>query len=657
MIPHFETLAEQIRIHRDHKGYTQLQLEKHLSGVTRSNIAHLEQGLRFPTKEQLRRICEFLDMPKDYWLPFLSDQAILRANFEILLKELVGTPISALNLDATVIENVENEINRLFEEVFTPEQSFDKFNSILVFYGILPVTKEFFSEYLGKESFNSTDDFKNSIYEYLITALRLFSSIQEAYERLNSGHLADLIAPLQHINTDHYSQRTTWDRIKLIPEEKLEILGYIAAAKVEKEQQERNELVSFLEEIIAKRKEGKFNPKDYSAKKIRKIDSLLRKYESRIEHGILSPLFKPEIDVLEREIKRLAPKQEGEIREIKKFQGIAYENLANYLTADFMDVYVATSMRTNADFLSVNRFISSLFEKPEVRQYKLRYFNPTQSWIEDRVAKGLVEALMLKRANVCIYMAQKEDTFGKDSEASVSLGQGKPVIVYVPRLYNAEAGIDSEKFGLMHQNDLIELIKLHDKNAIDDIDEEADDIEAIHGILLHALFNKLSTSSIIKIVVDHWADFDLYGEIDERFRNEGDEAIKAKTKNWLDNIIKKGSKDDSVEVDVKTTLIKTLIARTLRFERRAKIFREIHPLALQVILSTGVLNGILVVRSADSCSSLLKNLIENTLDLELVIDENNYRLIEKSTQSTIRVISRHKLISNAFLTFYKQLNH
>src|SRR5690606_3428085 len=126
---------------------------------------------------------------------------------------------------------------------------------------------------------------------------------------------------------------------------------------------------------------------------------------------------------------------EGEIEEMKKYQGTAYRNLAHYLTADFMDIYVATSMRSDADFVSVNNFVTSLFGHHDIKSFRLRYFNPTQSWIEDRVAKGLVEALMLKRSKLCIYMAQKEDTFGKDSEASVSLGQGKPVVVYVPRLY------------------------------------------------------------------------------------------------------------------------------------------------------------------------------------------------------------------------------
>jgi len=103
----------------------------------------------------------------------------------------------------------------------------------------------------------------------------------------------------------------------------------------------------------------------------------------------------------------------------------AEQNLANYLSADYLDVYVATSMRTDADFISVNRFVRSLFSHDLIRPLKLRYFNPTQSWIDDRVAKGPVEALMLRRASMTIYMAQKDDTFGKDSEASVALGQGK----------------------------------------------------------------------------------------------------------------------------------------------------------------------------------------------------------------------------------------
>lgn len=654
MIANFETLAEHVKIHREHKKLTQEALEKALSGVTRSNIAHLEQVRRFPSKDVLEKICRHLDIPDPYWKPFMSDKTRLRADFEVSLRELVGEPISTLNLDPTVIENVENEIQYLFTETLTSEQTFDKYNSILVFYGIRPVSKGFFDRYLGKEALNSMKGFDEAIERYLTDALRLFSSIPEAYERLNNRSLRETIMPLENLDTEPYFKRTTWDRIKAIPDDKLALLGYIAADKIDKENAEKEELVSFLKEVIKQKKElGVINVEKFTAKRRNKIDSLLRKYGSKIEHGVFSPLFQPDVDLLEREAARLAPKNEDEIQEIQKFQARAYENLANYLTADFMDVYVATSMRSEADFISVNHFVNSLFEETDIKHFKLRYFNPTQSWVEDRVAKGLVEALMLKRATVCVYMAQKEDTFGKDSEASVSLGQGKPVLVYVPRLYYEDGSIDSEKFGRLSEKELIELIIRTDDKLKTDIDEQ-DDQEALHAVLLRALFKRLSSQQFTEIVKNHWADFDLYGELDDRLTKLEDEEIKKQTKAWMDNIIK-GRSSMILETDVRTTLTQTLIARTMRFERRAKIFREIHPLALQVILSTGVLNGILVVRSIDSCSKLLKALIENKLNLKLKVDKDNYRLIEKDTQSTIRVISRHKLIANAFLTFYKQL--
>ena len=94
------------------------------------------------------------------------------------------------------------------------------------------------------------------------------------------------------------------------------------------------------------------------------------------------------------------------------------------------------------------------------------------------------------------------------------------------------------------------------------------------------------------------------------------------------------------------------VAVSIRFEGRARLFRKQYPLALQVILSTGVLNGILVVRSVHSCASLLSSLMRNELDLELREDDWNYRLVERTMDSTIRVISRNTLIVNAFSAFY-----
>ena len=144
-------------------------------------------------------------------------------------------------------------------------------------------------------------------------------------------------------------------------------------------------------------------------------------------------------------------------------------------------------------------------------------------------------------------------------------------------------------------------------------------------------------------------DFDLYGE-DSRIESVEDRAA---YRAWLDTVVKRKAPTEP-PASVRERLQSILVATALRFERRARIFREVHPLALQVILSSGVLNGILVSRSVDSCADLIRSLIRNSLDLELVVDDLNYRLVEKSTGSTVRVISQHQLLKNAFATFYGQ---
>lgn len=123
----------------------------------------------------------------------------------------------------------------------------------------------------------------------------------------------------------------------------------------------------------------------------------------------------------------------------------------------------------------------------------------------------------------------------------------------------------------------------------------------------------------------------------------------------MDEVIKDGKKIAPPK-EILESVHKTFIATAMGFERRAIIFREIHPLALQIILYSGVLNGILVTRSVDSSAKLLNQLIENNLELYIEVDENNYKLIEKSTRSIIRVISRNELLSNSFLTHYSTTN-
>lgn len=643
-----QELGDQVQAARVDKNITQSQLAEELgAGVNRSNIAHLEQGLRIPSEgEVLSKICRFLGVPQKYWQPFTDPRYRKRLEFEEALAELVGRPVTLRYVDEQADSVADKEIERYFSNTRTEKQALDALNSILVYYGVKPMTQEFFTKYLGVDSAKSTSAFMDRVRHFQMDAIRLFSTFREAYREMNvQGQLELLCAPLVPRNVDNYHGREPWNDIEVVPEDRLPDLGYISAKVARTEKTERELLASFLRELADKVVErGGLAVDEYSEKKRRKMGSLLRKFESRLEHDFTSPLFAPDANALRREADSIAPKADKDLNRIAETQEQALRNLSRYLSADHLDVYVATSMRVDADFVSVNRFTDQLFSHPDIKPLHLRYFNPTQSWIDDRVAKGLVEALMLRRSSLTVYMAQKSDTFGKDSEASVALGQGKAVIVFVPKLEFTE--IDSERIGSFARPDLERAIS--DEGTEDDKEPDPTmDQDALVARLLNLRLSKLKPDDFCELIRRHWADFDLYGE-DVRIADLDQREIYRK---WLDTIIKSG-KDKGLPASLRHHVIGILVAVAVRFEARAKLFKDVHPLALQVIVSTGVLNGMLVARSIDACAKLIESLIKNKLEFSLLPEVNNYRLIEKSTHSTARVISRHTLITNGFAAFY-----
>lgn len=646
-----ERLGELVKAIREHNGLSQEQLASQLDGVNRSNIAHLEQGLRLPRTEILEKICNRLSIPGKFWKEFLSANAQLRSDFEEKLSELCGESVSLDGLDASTKQVADKAIGRLFEETHSAAQAHDLLNSILVFYGVQPTSKSFFNHYFKPSDFSSTDSLKEAISKFQEDAVRLYSTFKDGYLQLNlAPDISISLNPLKPIDVSRYSDRSDWRIPNEIAEARLADLGYISAARAKVENDERIALSRFLKELARTFREsdpGRAIAATPSKTKSR-MDSLLRKFDTHFQHGLFSSLFAPSADEIDQEADRLAPKSETELQQIEQTQLSALENLAFYLASDFLDVYVATSMRSDADFVSVNAFTKRLFTHPDVKALKLRFFNPTQSWIDDRIAKGLVEALMLKRASVTIYMAQKVDTFGKDSEASVALGQGKPVIVYVPRLTLPEGGVDTESLFKKDRSQLAAMLSQEERENIDD----GVDHQAVFGLVLTNLLHSLSDVELGIVVAEHWADFDLYEEqtrIPEQFRSQ--------YRKWLDQKRGLQSTDDISIALFKDFIVGALVSNAITFEKRAKLFREIHPLALQIILSTGVLNGILVVRTVNQCAKILAHLIKNDLKMNLIKDNNNYRLIEKETESTVRVISRNLLLLNAFSTHYNNVSN
>ncbi len=617
--------------------------------TNRSAIAHLEQGIRIPRPDVLAAVCKFLQIPTVFWESFTNEDSLERIEFEEILAEIVGRPVTLTHLDPESRTSAEKQVRHLLSVQLSPEQTYDLFNNVLVFYGVLAVSWTFFKRYLGPDAFSSLNSLRQKITVYQYDAVQLFSTLTEAYRVLNSiSDVNSALAPLEPRSMDSYNDRTEWEVLEEIPDERLPDLGYISAARVKKETAERQVLKTFLEGLAkSAREQGSLDLTQTNEKTKRRMDSLLRKFDSSLPRGLFSPLFAPDADLLEREATRLAPKSDVELARMSETQHIAQRNLAQCLSADHLDVYVATSMRTDAEFVSVNQFARALFVEDLVRPLKLRYFNPTQSWIDDRIAKGLVEALMLRRATVTIYMAQKGDTFGKDSEASVALGQGRPVIVYVPKLIVDNVDIDTEKLSRNSRAELVTVLEREDKSLAEDIDESIDD-EALVSRVLTSRLGKANHEQIMTAVRKQWADFDLYGEA-ERIPSDD----RAGYRTWLDRVIRERNNEPLSE-SLRSQLISVLVATAVRFERRAKTFREDHPLALQIILSSGVLNGILVVRSVRQCAEVLNALIRNRLSLELVTDDQNYKLVEAGTRSTMRVISRNRLLRNAFEAQYER---
>lgn len=214
---------------------------------------------------------------------------------------------------------------------------------------------------------------------------------------------------------------------------------------------------------------------------------------------------------------------------VDKAKDIGKQNTREYLALDCLDVYIATSMREPKEFTSFVRFVKDVFEHPDLARLNLRYFDPTLAYCENRIVKGLLEALMLKRAKLTLYVAGERDTFGKDSECAATLTQGKQVIVYV---------------------------------------EELD------------------------------------GE------------------------------------------------RKKKLDERARIFKDIHPLGLQVCCQTGVANGVIVVRNTMDCRRILRKILLHDIDLYLDKNSSGYLLKERTTQSTVRVAPSDPLLVRSYENFY-----
>lgn len=297
-----------------------------------------------------------------------------------------------------------------------------------------------------------------------------------------------------------------------------------------------------------------------------------------------------------------------------------------YLTWDYMDVYVATSMRKQWDFEDVADFVVNIFADEQLRGMKLRYFDPTQSDCTSRIDKGLVEALMLKRASCTLYLVQESDTLGKDSELASTLAQGKPVIAFVPSL-------DVNEYAKKVKTFPLEFFKIR-----------------FRILQAEGIFEEPDLKQKVAEVDSHFVDtvnefLDAANEFSETQPFTLWEAKQLEFKKSLPTFDR---------------ICKLLaIAERYNFEKRATVLKSVHPLSLQVHLESGVANGVLVVRTVQECAEVLYNLLTNSLNFTIEFNEREKSTVlrERISGSPFRAVTEYEKLANSFWNFYLVSEH
>lgn len=322
------------------------------------------------------------------------------------------------------------------------------------------------------------------------------------------------------------------------------------------------------------------------------------------------------------------------------------QNTVKYLTWDFLDIYVATSMREPWQFADVSEAIERIWRAGDASLEKLgvRWFDPTQSDEPGVIDKGLVEALMLKRADATVYMVQEGETLGKDSELAATLAQGKPVVAYVPQ-YDSSAELKTLAEELAERPIEYFRKRLRGLQA-EDFFGKGDNMQRVIARLgsiegseldLEELDSRVKSAQVLEEQFDPL--FKLISSEADEFRGEHGGEIAA--------VARLFAALESVEAD-----------------NRAGVLMARHPLAFQVHLESGVANGVLVARGPEVCAEVLCRLLLNELEFGIEVLEGPEAedgasgarlatvLVERSTQSRFRVVTEHKVLTNSFWNFY-----
>lgn len=315
------------------------------------------------------------------------------------------------------------------------------------------------------------------------------------------------------------------------------------------------------------------------------------------------------------------------------------ENTIQYLSTRDIDVYVATSMRYPLDFSMNAIFVKNLSEHKEIKDFNLTFFDPTLAYLPDRIQKGLLENMMIERALVTIYNAQESDTFGKDAEAGITHAFGKPVIVYVPRLFGEDLSKRlMEKISTIEV--YIELQKLY--SVLDSLSLEVRD-DFLGSLKDEGYLTEHEKEELEKPGKDKKEAIEYI--VDKKIQPLMNQL---EVKDMRIELIQKGYKPPLSKEEV----VKFCVERIKKLEERALLFQELHPLTFQISPIDGIARGVFVTRSVDKTAELLRALLMGKLEYEIKPIKDNIVLCDEITHSPIRAYPKAEEGEDIIIDYY-----
>jgi len=513
-----------------------------------------------------------------------------------------------------------------------PRARCDLLNRLLLTLGIKTISSDFFDTVFQNLDLSDTENTRERVDRFRSLCMLEFGSFRYGYRQFRQGAVVRErwreYFPLEREIAEREERlKSRPEPVGLIPipADQLFSLGYLAGEHAPRINEARSELKRIIDSAL-KASVADFRGLREAAKKCGAGDltMLLGRVGVPGAETVICcsdlPLFggteRPYCDVLRDVAGACVTVEEEAIRSARQ-QGL--QNSRTYMAMHDLDVYVATSMRDPLHFTSNSAFVQRLFHSGALAQWRLRYFDPTQAYLEDRIQKGLLECLMIKRARVTVYNAQEEDTFGKDAEAGVTLAQRKPVIVYVARLFENHPELQ-RLYRAIDQGARIDrnafVGNLADARLLDPRERDS------------LLAPERTKADAISAVLDKY--------VPEILDKVGEDVIAAE-------LIRQGYR-----AEPKTDIIQLAEQRIRKLERRALTFRDIHPLSLQTSPMDGVARGIIVTRTVEDTAAVLRGLLLGTLEYEIDDDDNNWLLVDRITRSPVRVVTKDPVLTTAF---------